>query len=437
MYAIIDIETTGGNNKSGRITEIAAFLHNGHKLVDKFTTLVNPEVPIPRFIRNLTGITNEMVADAPTFAEISEELDRFTANSVFVAHNAHFDYGFIREEYRRLGLEFKRKTLCTVRLSRSSFPDLKSYSLDKITAELNISLQGHHRAESDAWATVKLFEKIIQSQTQTGLFDAYIGLSDLSHVGSPYITSEALRQIPEEYGVGRFYNQGGDLIYVKRGAELLTTICSKLKPNASKGQEEFIHALHRIEGEVTQSKLLAHLIEAHEVLLHRPAFNYGRFSTKSRFGLYFKCDEAGPFAVVENSRREKLTPKMCFTSYAEGIHYLANRAREKGLFLEGYQEGGGDKKNPVYVRAKNSPLEAILPDASFLIIDEAGSVDTRTVILIRNGIPKGYAILNADEAYTKFDESDLTHKFEPFPVLEMIVRQFMSRETFEKIIPLP
>src|SRR5690606_28202153 len=103
MYIIIDIETTGGNNKSGRITEIAAFRHDGHKITAKYTTLVNPGIPIPPFIKNLTGISDEMVADAPTFEEIAGELYRFTANAIFVAHNVNFDYSFIKEEFRRIG----------------------------------------------------------------------------------------------------------------------------------------------------------------------------------------------------------------------------------------------------------------------------------------------------------------------------------------------
>src|SRR5690554_4200204 len=179
MYVVVDIETTGGNKHSGKITEIAAILYDGTKVVDRFVTLVNPERPIDKFVSRLTGITDAMVADAPLFEEIADEFDRFTANAIFMAHNVNFDYPFIREEYRRIGKDYSRRRLCTVRLSRRTFPDLPSYSLDKITGELSLHFNGHHRAEADAMATVKLFEKILEKHSQTGLFDVNFGVSEI------------------------------------------------------------------------------------------------------------------------------------------------------------------------------------------------------------------------------------------------------------------
>ncbi|MCA1762130.1 MAG: hypothetical protein LC664_03920 [Flavobacteriales bacterium] len=216
MYVIIDIETTGGSKKSGRITEIAAYKHDGNRVVDKLSTLVNPEIPIPPFITNLTGISNAMVGDAPTFEEIADDLSRFTANAIFVAHNVNFDYGFIREAYRGLGKEFSRKRLCTVKLSRACFPGLPSYSLGKLTDQLNISLQGAHRAEADARATTDLFELILDKQSSKGLFDANFGIDDLDKMPSPHINKEFLQSIPDDSGIYKFYNRNEELIYVKR-----------------------------------------------------------------------------------------------------------------------------------------------------------------------------------------------------------------------------
>jgi DNA polymerase III subunit epsilon len=161
MYNIIDIETTGGNPKSDKITEIAVFTHNGVRVISEFCTLVNPEKKIPAFITGITGISNEMVAGAPKFYEIARKLVEITESHIFVAHNAAFDYGFVCEEFRQLGYTFKRDRLCTVKLSRKLIPGLRSYSLGKLCSEINIPVNNRHRARGDAFATVSLFEMLM------------------------------------------------------------------------------------------------------------------------------------------------------------------------------------------------------------------------------------------------------------------------------------
>lgn len=172
MYAVVDIETTGGSNKTGKITEIAIYLYNGTEITDSYTTLINPECDIPFFITNLTGISNEMVAGAPKFYEIARKIVELTANRIFVAHNVGFDYNFIRKEFTDLGYDFKRKTMCTVQLSRKFIPNHRSYSLGNICAQLGIEINGRHRAAGDALATVKLLHIILNNyhQTDPGLF---------------------------------------------------------------------------------------------------------------------------------------------------------------------------------------------------------------------------------------------------------------------------
>jgi len=161
VYAIIDIETTGQSSIKGKITEIAIFIHDGFQIIDSFSSLINPECYIPGFITNLTGIDNEMVKDAPRFYEIARKIVEITQDSIFVAHNVMFDYHFIQEEFKRLGYDYQRKTMCTVRLGRKYLPGHRSYSLGRICEELGIQITGRHRAAGDAFATVKLFELIL------------------------------------------------------------------------------------------------------------------------------------------------------------------------------------------------------------------------------------------------------------------------------------
>ena len=166
MYAIIDIETTGNSCKSGKITEIAIYIHDGFQIIDSFSSLINPECYIPDFITQLTGISNDMVRSAPRFYEVARKVVEMTNETVFVAHNVSFDYKFVQEEFRRLGYDYQRKTLCTVRLGRKYLPGHRSYSLGTLCSELGISINGRHRAAGDAQATVKLFEMIMDRKAQ-------------------------------------------------------------------------------------------------------------------------------------------------------------------------------------------------------------------------------------------------------------------------------
>lgn len=161
MYCIVDVETTGGVKGPSRITEIAMFRHNGHEVVDVFHTLLNPECPIPPFIQHLTGINHQMVADAPRFEQVADEVIRMSQGAIFVAHNVAFDFNFVKKELEWLDHPFFRRTLCTVRTSRKIFPGLPSYSLGKLCNSLEIPLDNRHRAHGDAAATVQLFERLM------------------------------------------------------------------------------------------------------------------------------------------------------------------------------------------------------------------------------------------------------------------------------------
>ena len=159
-YVVVDIETTGSNAKWNRVTEIGAVKIRTGKVIDEWQTLINPERSIPGRIVELTGITDTMVAGAPFFAQIADEFEAFIGDAVFVAHNAKFDYSFLREEFSRLERPFRYPTLCTVVASRRYFPGLKSYGLSKLCDHFEISLTSHHRALCDARATASILLQI-------------------------------------------------------------------------------------------------------------------------------------------------------------------------------------------------------------------------------------------------------------------------------------
>ena len=146
MYAIVDIETTGGYADKHRVTEVAIWQHDGMQVTDTFHTLINPGRNIPAFITGLTGITTEMVFSAPTFEEVAEDIMKRLQGKIFVAHNAHFDYSFLKKEFEQVGVNLQTKKLCTVRLCRKIMPGLRSYSLGRLAESLGIEINNRHRA---------------------------------------------------------------------------------------------------------------------------------------------------------------------------------------------------------------------------------------------------------------------------------------------------
>lgn len=168
-YVVFDIETTGFSNKNDKITEIGAVKIINGQIVDKFSQLVNPNIKIPDRVVELTGITDELVADKPTIDEVLPKFIEYIGNSVLVAHNASFDTGFIRENCRNIGFEFNYSTLDTLQLSRELLPSLKSHKLNTLAKHLNIGLENHHRAVDDSDATAKIFVKLVEMLKEKGV----------------------------------------------------------------------------------------------------------------------------------------------------------------------------------------------------------------------------------------------------------------------------
>ena len=212
LYSIVDIETTGNGYKGSKITEISIFDFDGKKVVDEFTTLVNPESTIPPFITNLTGITNAMVRTAPKFYEIAKEVDKITKDTIFVAHNVNFDYNIIQTEFKSLGFDFKRKKLCTVRLSRKLIPGLNSYSLGNICSSEQIPINGRHRAKGDAEATVELFRRLIQRDDNFTI-NSFLNPKSRQATLPPLLDKSVVDNLPETFGVYYFKNSDKDVIY--------------------------------------------------------------------------------------------------------------------------------------------------------------------------------------------------------------------------------
>ena len=172
-FVVFDLETTGAKAPPCRITEIGAYKVENCELVGEFHTLVNPEVPIPPFITSLTGISDDMVANAPLFREVADAFLEFIGDSVLVAHNSPFDLGFLNHEIGRVHEDCRvgNPALCTVQLSRRLLPDIENHKLKTVASYYSVDLINHHRASDDARATARIFINLLKMLNEQGIND--------------------------------------------------------------------------------------------------------------------------------------------------------------------------------------------------------------------------------------------------------------------------
>lgn len=312
MYSIVDIETTGNGYKGSKITEISIFVFDGKKIIDEFTTLVNPEGTIPPFISNLTGITNAMVRTAPKFYEVAKKVAEITKDTIFVAHNVNFDYNIIHEEFKNLGFDFKRKKLCTVRLSRKIIPGLSSYSLGNICTSENIPINGRHRAKGDAEATTELFRRLI-IRDDNFTINSFLNPKSRQATLPPLLDKIVVDKLPETFGVYYFKNLAKEVIYVGKSNNIKQRVISHFYDKKKKEQTMCLETAD-ISYTKTGSELLALLLESSEIKQIYPKFNRAQRRATEAVGLFSYEDQKGIIHLAYN--RLKLAPNAIMKHYS-------------------------------------------------------------------------------------------------------------------------
>ncbi|ANW95755.1 DNA polymerase III subunit epsilon [Wenyingzhuangia fucanilytica] len=272
MYAILDIETTGGKYNEEGMTEIAIHKFDGKKVVDKFITLVNPEIPIQPFVVQLTGINNKMLRNAPKFHEIAKQIIEITEDCVIVAHNSSFDYRILKNEFNRLGYNFVKDTLCTVELSRKLIPDQESYSLGKLCKSLGIPMSERHRANGDALATIKLFKMLLNKDVDKTIIKANLKAEGKTKSKLSSHFQKLLDKSPRKTGVFYVHNEQGDVIYIGKNKNMRTGVNQLLmrKSNRSKSLQKKIYD---ITFEETGSLLISSIKSYQAIEKNKPRFN--------------------------------------------------------------------------------------------------------------------------------------------------------------------
>jgi len=271
LYAILDIETTGGKFNEEGITEIAIYKFDGHQIVDQFLTLVNPEREIQPFVVNLTGINSGMLKNAPKFFEVAKRIIEITTDCVLVAHNANFDNRILTTEFRRLGFKFERKTLCTVELSKKLIPDLASYKLGRLCRSVGIPMSSRHRADGDAIATVQLFKLLLNKDTDKEIVKQAIKI-ETSRTLVPKLL-EILDDLPSKTGLFYIHNSSSTILYIGKGKNIKKTV-NQLFLRTSKKAKIIQNSVITVSYEETGNELIAQLKYTEEVKINNPKYNY-------------------------------------------------------------------------------------------------------------------------------------------------------------------
>lgn len=331
MYAIVDIETTGGYASANGITEISLFVHDGEKVIKHFETLINPQQIIPRYITALTGIDNSMTDEAPTFEEIAPVLYELLQENIFVAHNVNFDYSFVRHQLKEHGYELAAKKLCTVRLGRKVFPGLPSYSLGNLCRTLNIKIENRHRAGGDAKATVQLFECLLANGAGTHI-EQMLKKNSSEQWLPLHLEKKEIEKLPPSPGVYYFHDSKNKVVYVGKAINLRKRVSSHFTMNdAGRKRQNFVRNVRKVTYKECANELEAIVLESIEIKKLWPKYNQSQKQPLQKFGLYMFEDNRGYLRLAIDKKKKNLPCLYSFNLLHEGLVMLNKMIEEFDL----------------------------------------------------------------------------------------------------------
>lgn len=406
MYAIVDVETTGGQFNDEGITEIAIYKYDGTEVVDQFISLVNPEKPIQPFVVKLTGISTPMLRNAPKFYEVAKRIVEITEDCVMVAHNASFDYRVLKTEFHRLGYNFEKSTLCTVELSKKLIPNMPSYSLGKLVRSLGIPISDRHRASGDALATLSLLKLLLTKDLDKEIVSKNIKVETKNKISPKHL--DIIEKLPFTTGIYYIFNKEGNIIYIGKSKNIRKRITQHLVGKSRK-ELNIQNAIFEVSYEETGNELLALLIENEAIKKHKPIYNRALRKSLFLWGLFEDVTKENYLSLTIsklNTNKKEITS---FTTIQEAKKYLFNITDKYNLcqkinglydtstscFQYEIKECQGaciNKETPDDYNERVSQFisENSLENKSFIIIDQGRIIEEKTAILVENGIVKGY-----------------------------------------------
>lgn len=422
VYCIVDIETTGNGIRGNKITEISIFKYAEGRVIDEFTSLVNPECEIPPFITGLTGIDNDTVRDSPPLRDIANDILRITEGSVFVAHSVNFDYHVIKNEFRELGIPFTRKKLCTVRLARTVFPGFRSYSLGKLCTSLNIPLEDRHRARGDARATVILFKRIMATPGIEITLKKFLNARSQEATLPPALPRTQYERLPQKPGVYYFKNVNGEVIYTGKAKNIKKRVLGHFYDQSEK-EVRMCRATQNIEFDLSGNELVALLMENQAIKKHYPMYNRAQkrkvqgiaiFSYEDREGImHLALTKAGsvpnPIAILYSLTESRdLLEKLCarFELCPKYCHLQEGVARCSHFRL-GPCSGicRGEERIEDYNAKVKQAISSLAEERENFIIKEKGrNPGEDALVVVRDGLYYGYGFIPKETPVSSLED---------------------------------
>lgn len=424
MYAIVDIETTGGYAASHRITEIAIYHHDGVTITDHYRSLINPGRSIPHFITGLTGIDYEMVKEAPAFADIAKEVHGWLDGCVFVAHNAHFDYSFLKKEFEDVGIAWNTKKLCTVRLSRKIIPGLHSYGLGRLAESLGVEIHDRHRAGGDAFATAKIFDLLLK-RDNGGVIEKALRRNSGETILPPNLAKEEFESLPAKPGVYYFLDAHSQVIYVGKAINIKKRIAGHFTGEAREWNRSNIrNEIHHITYELTGSELIALIFESQEIRRLWPKYNLAQKFKAEEWGIFDYEDRNGYLRFCVNTVTKGSKALITFSSKGDAWNFWWEKVKEfdlcpklsglqlaKGLcfsFQSGTCHGAcqGVESVKKYNRRAQKAVDSFHEQGdSLAIIGRGRSATENSLVLLEGGNYMGFGFFDRHEKIEDFESA--------------------------------
>ncbi|WP_306013087.1 MULTISPECIES: exonuclease domain-containing protein [unclassified Allomuricauda] len=425
MYAILDIESTGGKYNEEGITEIAIHRFDGHQVVDKFICLINPEREIQPFVAKLTGINNKMLRSAPKFHEVAKRIVEITEGTVLVAHNAQFDYRILRTEFRRLGYDFQRKTLCTVDLSKQLIPEAESHSLGKLARSLGIPMSDRHRANGDALATLKLFKLLLDKDSDKKIITEVIREETHGELSPNQL--DMVFNLPSETGVYYMHDKDGEIIFLGKTKDIKKRVNQHFT-NVGKIARKLQKETKKVTYETTGSELIAILKAYLEQKKNRPRYNH--VSKKKLFTHTIDFSLIGTEHIVLDVEKDRTLEhkKMAFNGTEAAKSFLNKINEEFELCPSSLgREVCMSEQNKGIAENCNEKVRAAfekysIQNKDIALTDRGRQTGERSFILIKNGRLQGFGFV------------DLNHQINNIHILESIMTPMKSDENTTFIV---
>jgi len=444
-YAVVDLETTGGMPKRDKITEVAIIIYDGNTILNEYQSLINPERSIPPHITRITGITNEMVSDAPKFYEIAKEIIETIGDSIFVAHNVRFDYQFLKEEFLSLGFTFTKRKLCSVKLSRKAFPELKSYALGNLIKYFKIEVNNRHRAYDDAWATTIILGKILAIDANDAsrklLVNESIKLTQLPEA----LTPDDIKALPKDCGVYYFSDVHGTLVYIGKSINIQSRVKQHFsKPNSK--TNNLLRKVHSITYELTGSELASLVLESYEIKKELPEINKAQKRRDYSYAVIRDADKSGyaKYKVVKASATDKALSYYSSRKRAMGhIEYITetyglchkingNDKSDQSCFNYGIDKCTGACIGMEFPLTYNERFEDSLQvmnrifEEDMIIVEKGRELSEKCVFLIEDGHYQGHGYIDIEHMSYGIEELKECIKYRKMnPEADLIVRSYL------------